>query len=281
MKITFSHQSKQYLADTSKGHNISRPVFFLNQPETEPAFVPAATRRPFAAGDFIGAVEKGGPCNVDRLDWIPHCHGTHTETVAHILKYPWETLSRKQPHAVPIVYDLCPNQLLTAALISVEPIAADKAKDTYRPNFEDTDRIITGQGIANALAAVDVGDVDALLLRTDKELYDFNSGPETPYLSIEAMLEIVKSGVDHLLLDLPSVDRLDDGGHLTSHHLFWNVPEHESVATQESWLNKTITEMIHVDESISDGLYLLNLQCAPFVSDAAPSRPVIYATRPA
>jgi hypothetical protein len=82
--------------------------------------------------------------------------------------------------------------------------------------------------------------------------------------------------VEHLLLDLPSVDRLNDDGHLTAHHIFWNVPEHESVATKDSWLQKTITEMVTIESKLNDGLYLLNLQCAPFVSDAAPSRAVIY-----
>ena len=139
---------------------------------------------------------------------------------------------------------------------------------------------MTGQGVEKALATIDVGQVDAIVLRTDETLYSFNSGPGTPFLSVEGMRAIVKSGVDHLLLDLPSVDRLDDDGHLTAHHIFWNVPEHESVATKESWLHKTITEMVTIDTALKDGLYLLNLQCAPFVSDASPSRAVMYrATR--
>jgi hypothetical protein len=276
MKITFSHQSIQFEVDLSNGHDISRPVHFLNGTEGEPGFVPKASRRPFSSGDFVGAVEKGGPCNVDRLDWIPHCHGTHTETAAHILKYPWEALSKAQSHSVPVVRELCPTHLLKAALITVEPTKAAAVTDTYRPNFGDADRIITGDGVEQALSKIDITELDAILLRTDSKRYDFNSGPETPFLSIEAMQSIVKSGVEHLLLDLPSVDRLDDDGHLTAHHIFWNVPEHESVATNESWLQKTITEMITVNEKLADGIYLLNLQCAPFVSDAAPSRPIIY-----
>ena len=279
MKITFSHQSTQFEVDMSQGRDISRSVHFLNGPESDPAFVPLASRKPFASGDFVGAVERGGPCNVDRLDWIPHCHGTHTETVAHILKYPWDTLAKAQAHAVPVVSDICPKEFLKAALITVEPVEASESTDTYRPNFNDTDRIVTGQGVEKALAAIDVGKVDAILLRTDDTLYNFNSGAETPFLSVEAMQEIVKSGIDHLLLDLPSVDRLNDDGHLTAHHIFWNVPEHESVATKESWLHKTITEMVTIDKELKDGLYLLNLQCAPFVSDASPSRAVIYPAR--
>ncbi len=276
MKITFSHQSKQFEVDMSQGHDISRPVYFLGEAESEPAFVPKATRKPFSSGDFVGAVERGGPCNVDRLDWIPHCHGTHTETVAHILKYPWDALAKQQAHSVPVVSDVCPKEFLKAALITVEPVKASETNDTYRPNFEDSDRIVTGQGVEKALSAIGVGNVDAVILRTDETLYNFNSGEETPFLSVEAMQAIVKSGVEHLLLDLPSVDRLSDDGHLTAHHIFWNVPEHESVATKDSWLQKTITEMVTIESKLNDGLYLLNLQCAPFVSDAAPSRAVIY-----
>jgi hypothetical protein len=40
--------------------------------------------------------------------------------------------------------------------------------------------------------------------------------------------------------------------------------------------NKTITEMIFAPSYLEDGAYLLNLQIPAFVSDAAPSRPIIY-----
>jgi hypothetical protein len=43
----------------------------------------------------------------------------------------------------------------------------------------------------------------------------------------------------------------------------------------------TITELIYVPAEVNDGLYLLNLQVAPFVADAAPSRPVLYPLRQA
>ncbi|MEI7978606.1 MAG: cyclase family protein, partial [Bacteroidota bacterium] len=36
------------------------------------------------------------------------------------------------------------------------------------------------------------------------------------------------------------------------------------------------TELIFVDDSVADGLYLLNLQIASFESDASPSKPVLY-----
>ena len=39
---------------------------------------------------------------------------------------------------------------------------------------------------------------------------------------------------------------------------------------------RSVTEMIFVPDDIPDGLYWLDLQLAPFVSDAVPSRPIIY-----
>jgi hypothetical protein len=38
----------------------------------------------------------------------------------------------------------------------------------------------------------------------------------------------------------------------------------------------TITELAFVPDDVKDGLYLLNLQVAPFDNDAAPSRPLLF-----
>ena len=97
---------------------------------------------------------------------------------------------------------------------------------------------------------------------------------DTPaFFSIDAMEYIVSLGVEHLLVDTPSVDKLLDDGHLSAHNIFWETKVKEfNPRTQ----NKTITEMIFASENIKDGSYLVNLQIPAFVSDAAPSRPIIY-----
>ena len=71
------------------------------------------------------------------------------------------------------------------------------------------------------------------------------------------------------MIDTPSVDREEDGGVLAFHHAFWQVPENPQ-------FDKTITELIFVDNSIKDGVYLLELQMAAFENDASPSRPTLY-----
>ena len=87
------------------------------------------------------------------------------------------------------------------------------------------------------------------------------------------MKYIVELGIKHLLVDTPSVDRLFDEGVLSAHNIFWETKEKK---LNLNALNKTITEMIFVPDNIKDGKYLLNLQFAPFVADAAPSRPILY-----
>ena len=76
-----------------------------------------------------------------------------------------------------------------------------------------------------------------------------------------------------MLVDIPSVDRLLDDGCLSAHNIFWVTKGKDlNLKTQ----NKTITEMIFAPEYIKDGRYLLNLQIAAFVTDASPSRAIIY-----
>ena len=93
------------------------------------------------------------------------------------------------------------------------------------------------------------------------------------FFSVDAMEYIVSLGVEQLLVDTPSVDRLLDDGHLSAHNIFWETKGKELTPNTK---NKTITEMIFVSEKIKDGSYLLNLQIPAFVSDAAPSRPILY-----
>ena len=47
--------------------------------------------------------------------------------------------------------------------------------------------------------------------------------------------------------------------------------------TPSARVDATITEMIFVPDTVEDGLYALSLQVAPFVADAAPSRPLLFA----
>ena len=115
--------------------------------------------------------------------------------------------------------------------------------------------------------------LEALVIRClgngPAKLHTNYSNTNPPYIAAEAIEWLNEIGVQHLLIDMPSVDREQDGGALAAHHAFWQYPAN----TQ---FHKTITEMIYVANEIEDGTYLLNLQIAPFENDASPSKPILY-----
>ena len=96
------------------------------------------------------------------------------------------------------------------------------------------------------------------------------SGTNPPYLEPALAQYLAGQHLEHLLLDLPSVDREVDGGALLAHHAFWQYPH----ATRPQ---ATITELIFVPDELEDGLYLLNLQITSLELDASPSKPILYA----
>ncbi len=109
------------------------------------------------------------------------------------------------------------------------------------------------------------------------------SGTNAPYFSLDA-IEWITANFSHLLCDLPSVDREDDGGHLSVHRIFFGLPKEKDPpsdlirATVRS--HSTITELCCFPDSLQEGLYGLSLQISPLDLDAAPSRPVFFVLRP-
>lgn len=115
---------------------------------------------------------------------------------------------------------------------------------------------------------------EALVIRTLPNLSEKKSKQYShsnpPYLSEAAALFLSQKGIEHLLVDLPSVDKEKDEGALAAHHAFWNT-------SGKIRMQATITEFIYVPNAIKDGTYFLNLMIAPFENDASPSKPVLYA----
>lgn len=246
MKIALSHNGKSYSSDLAKGIDISLPLI-PGSDSPNCFWAPHFTVEPVRAGDWVGDTLQGGALNFKTVTINPHGNGTHTECVGHIAKEP-----------------ITINQVLTnfhhmAQVISVSPQV-----------IENGDKVITKLQIKDALIQ---NGIKALIIRTmpnkDDKKRRIYSGTNPPYLHHEATSYIVEQGIEHLLLDLPSVDREQDGGLLLSHKAFWSYPEKIDK-------KKTITEMIFVNNNVPDGLYLLNMQIASFELDASPSKPVIY-----
>ena len=91
---------------------------------------------------------------------------------------------------------------------------------------------------------------------------------------------IVERNVTSLVVDLPSLDRADDGGELAAHRQYWGLPPASQDPREAGRGAALVTELAWVDQRIADGLYLLDLHVPSFASDAAPSRPVLYPVAP-
>ncbi len=274
MKISIEHHGKLYTCDTNHSSSLAIALDF-DGPQPNFFGTSTAAKETLQMGQFVASTRQGSGCNVEILNIIPHCNGTHSETVSHIVD---DMVSIGQTadtgeRAGPFV----------AVLITVPTSNALSSSDSYRPELEPTDTVITASSIAAALASVNapVHRPQALIIRTTpntgKQAERYDSQNQPAFFSVQAIQAIVESGITHLLVDIPSIDRIHDDGLLTNHHLFWNVPEGTHRAAANTWKNKTITEMIFVSDDLADGLYLLNLQIPSFTNtDAAPSRPIVY-----
>jgi kynurenine formamidase len=241
-----SHQNKTYTIDLSKPLDISIPLvasdknpnaWYIGQPKIEPV----------EDDGWEAKVSEGSSVNFNNIYFNPHAHGTHTECYGHISE---EFYS---------VNKALKQFFFLAEVITVAP-----------ESFGKEDKVISKKQIEKALKGATP---QAIVIRTIPNTLEKRSmhysHTNWPYLLEEAAFFLREIGVEHLLIDLPSVDREKDDGELLAHRAFWNYPDNPKK-------NATITEFIYVKNDIKDGAYFLNLQMASFVNDASPSKPVLY-----
>jgi kynurenine formamidase len=242
----------KYQIDLSQPIDISIPL--TNTDENPIAwYIEKPVIEPVVFGDWIGKVSEGkSSTNFNNIFFNPHGHGTHTECLGHITR---EFYSINQS---------LKTFFFLAELVSVEP------------ETQGEDLVITKEHILTSLNGTIP---EAIIIRTKPNLKSKKaakySNTNPPYLSEDAAIFIRESGIEHLLIDLPSVDKEHDEGKLLAHKAFWNVKDVNNL-NADARLEATITEMIYVGDEIKDGSYILNLQIASFENDASPSKPILY-----
>jgi len=242
---TIQYKSKKLKIDLSLPLDLSIPItgkstnvnaWYLDPPKITPEVMD---------GEII-SVANGAVVNFNTISFNPHSHGTHTETVGHITEE---------------MYSI--NQYLKQFffLAEVVTVAPEKLGDDY---------VISRKQLQFALGNKKR---DALVIRTmpnTREKFSRQYSNTNPTYLLEDAADYLKSkAIKHLLIDLPSVDKEQDGGDLLAHNAFWNT-------SGKLRLDATITEFIYVSNKIKDGKYMLNLQIAPFENDASPSKPILY-----
>ncbi|WP_043706447.1 cyclase family protein [Tenacibaculum ovolyticum] len=246
MIAEIQHKSKKYQIDLSKPLDISIAIdvskenvnaWYLDDPKISPV----------TSGDWVGRVAEGADVNFNNISFNPHAHITHTECVGHITKE---------------VYSVNKNLnkfFFLAKVVTITP-----------KELENGDFVITKEQLEKVLNSKSV---EAIVIRTlpnsDSKISAKYSNTNPPYLLEAAAIFLKESNVEHLLIDLPSVDKEKDEGKLLAHNAFWNTKGRLR-------MQATITEFTFVPNDIKDGDYFLNLMTAPFENDATPSKPILY-----
>jgi len=244
MKTLINHNEANYTVDLHSPIDISVSI---NPMGIKAWGEPQLQIQPVKQGGWIGDVLKGSAVNFNKIIFNPHAHTTHTECVGHI--------SAKKDSLKEELKDF----FFMSKLITVTPKKKNK------------DCVITRKVIGDLF--INQHKTDALIIRTlpsdqTKQQKDYTK-TNPPYFLKEAIDYLVSQGVRHLLVDIPSVDKEEDGGRLAAHKSFWRFPNNTRHGC-------TITELIYVPSMIEDGIYLLNLQFVPFENDASPSRPLLF-----
>lgn len=266
VKLTVCLAEENYQANLSEGKSIAIGLDFYG---TQPNHfeVPKATSKALVAGRFCGDTRKGGTCNVETITLTPHCNGTHTETVGHIVN--------QKPPAFGSISDF----FFPCNLISVSASPAGRCEETYIPELEAGDEIITRKTLEAVLQGKP--SVPGLIIRTlpnykTKRVRKYDESNQPPFFSCQAIHYLVELGIRHLLVDLPSLDRLYDDGMMSNHRLYWSIEAGSKDLSSQTDIGRTVTEMIFVEDELKDGLYAVNLQIPPMLSDAVPSNPVLF-----
>lgn len=249
MDITLNWDGSSKIVDLSSPIDLSLPFRDpLNGDGPAAWYVGRPKFEPVKEDGFVGSVAQGGPVNFTNVSFNPHGHGTHTECLGHITKEAESVNEISIPLLMPcLVHSITPDDIGGDSIITASHLPGGaNSTEPLPPSFI----------------------IRTLPNSVEKKSKNWaNSNP--PFLDVDFTNKLVERGVDHLLLDLPSVDKEVDGGALKSHRAFFGV----GIKPRRS---ATITEFVFTPDIAPDGLYALNLQVAPFDLDASPSRPVIY-----
>jgi kynurenine formamidase len=203
-------------------------------------------------------VARGASCNCQQVTLIPHCNGTHTESASHL------TLEQRALH------EFLPVAPMPALLLQVAPEHALASGEDSAPAPQAGDRLVTRRALLAAWQPHASAQPRALLLDTGT---DWRDGAP-PFLSRQLVTELVARGIQHLVTDLPAVDRLQDEGRLTAHRIFFGLPAGSTRLADAARPDATITELAQFPATLVEGPCALQIQIPAWSGDAVPSRPL-------
>ena len=255
MTIRITLAEKSYTIDGFNPIDLSLSIG-LGGENPNAFFINSADFQPIRVGDFVGSVKEGGSANCEILTLCAHGNGTHTECVGHISE---NRISLQQVWTpgfnLAQLVTVTPNNQGEVTLAMLEVLDWETAADA-----------VIFRSLPNEIA---------------KRSFNW-SGIGAPYFEPSALQFLAEKGFQHLLTDFPSVDPEEDHGQLEAHHAWWGIPFRSQgvfrrvITSDAPRFSAAITELIYVPTEVLDGLYVLQIMVPNLMTDAVPSRPLLY-----
>lgn len=244
MKISLQKNEKTFTIDDSIFYSLTIGIqkqqnvncYYLSNPEFTY----------FESPQFSGNLKKGGSVNCEKISYYPHASGTHTECALHIANVDFTMADIEIP-----LLQLCQLHSITPTIINNDLVISEKHFKSIN-NTENATAILI-----------------RTLPNTNEKINKNYSDTNPPYFTKEAMSYLKSLGFQHILTDLPSIDKESDEGKLAAHKAWFLTNE---IADK----NRTITEFIYIKNEIADGHYYLNMQFPKMETDAVSSQILIY-----
>ena len=212
MIINIYHNNQDYKIDTKESFDISITYKF-NGAQPNNYDVNPGQLSPLKSGETTYSVRAGAGCNVPEISMNIHCTGTHTEYVGHLLDNPGDIGM--------VLKDI----IIPAVLISIGPNSIVGTKESYHYSVREHELVVSRESIQKEVEKWSEHQPQALIIRTipnaeDKKYYQYSINPPA-FFTNDALRYICDSGIQHLVVDLPSIDRMSDNGILGNHRIFW------------------------------------------------------------
>ncbi|MCP4499207.1 MAG: cyclase family protein [Deltaproteobacteria bacterium] len=267
-EIQLMFQGMSFRADFSDAYSLSRTLSFND--DVDGAFgLPAATAKAVELGEFVGDTQRGGSVNCMTLVLHPHGDGTHIESAAHV------------EAEAPLLDAIHTPQLCLAAVLLLSATRFSDTDETYIEYANDDDWVLTRAALDAAWR--ELQERDGPLNPQAIILGRLDDG-DNAYLTNEAMQFLRERSLTHLLVEEKSIDRLDDGGLLANHRVWFDLAPRGEKQADLSQNRKTLSEMIRSPLSFVERMNpvqrgrfcLLSLPIPPWRTDAAPIVPSLF-----
>ncbi len=227
------------------------------RPSVSAFYLPTAKTRAIQVGSWVGDIQQGANVNCANLEFSPHGAGTHTECVGHImmngptindlaptpslvpailLTPELEVLEKSEETYVPSHSSgqdtIVTRKSLVQALAGVKAALSENGK--HANDFIDsivlefTRAVVIRTWTPNRMTSSAASESETGSAPRGPHGPHVNfSGQNPPYLTIEAATYLAEElRAKHVVVDLPSVDREDDGGFLVAHRTIfgYNLP---------------------------------------------------------